>query len=200
MAYIKHEDLCGAFKGNIVYTLGVFSVKINTHSFNLLSPACPSFAGETLLAIRAPIGTQLEVPIPETVSHVCMLLHVPQVQLFVVWSLVSDRLFVCVSRSSTDKENTRSVWRVHLVPSRCCWSIRTRPVPLPLFCPSLLQMTSFRTSQHRRLPPSCPVLPPRSTQISAFSMQSILFMYWTVLLYNLWRDYLCTSFFLSLIH
>ncbi|XP_013889641.1 transcription factor E2F4 [Austrofundulus limnaeus] len=35
MAYVKHEDLCGAFKG------------------------------DTLLAIRAPIGTQLEVPVPE---------------------------------------------------------------------------------------------------------------------------------------
>ncbi|XP_044049018.1 transcription factor E2F4 isoform X1 [Siniperca chuatsi] len=40
MAYIKHDDLCGAFKG------------------------------DTLLAIRAPIGTQLEVPIPEAVSYV----------------------------------------------------------------------------------------------------------------------------------
>ncbi|XP_039664445.1 transcription factor E2F4 isoform X2 [Perca fluviatilis] len=39
MAYIKHEDLCGAFKG------------------------------DTLLAIRAPIGTQLEVPIPEAVLN-----------------------------------------------------------------------------------------------------------------------------------
>nr|XP_040018288.1 transcription factor E2F4-like [Gasterosteus aculeatus aculeatus] len=39
MAYIRHEDLCGAFKG------------------------------ETLLAIRAPIGTQLEVPIPESVLN-----------------------------------------------------------------------------------------------------------------------------------
>lgn len=39
MAYIKHEDLCGAFKG------------------------------DTLLAIRAPIGTQLEVPIPESVLN-----------------------------------------------------------------------------------------------------------------------------------
>lgn len=39
MAYVKHEDLCGAFKG------------------------------DTLLAIRAPIGTQLEVPIPETVLN-----------------------------------------------------------------------------------------------------------------------------------
>ncbi|MEQ2192385.1 Transcription factor e2f4, partial [Xenoophorus captivus] len=37
MAYVKHEDLCGAFKG------------------------------DTLLAIRAPIGTQLEVPVPEIV-------------------------------------------------------------------------------------------------------------------------------------
>ncbi|XP_040024542.1 transcription factor E2F4-like [Gasterosteus aculeatus] len=39
MAYIRHEDLCGAFNG------------------------------ETLLAIRAPIGTQLEVPIPESVLN-----------------------------------------------------------------------------------------------------------------------------------
>uniref|UniRef100_A0A8C8MBV6 E2F/DP family winged-helix DNA-binding domain-containing protein n=1 Tax=Oncorhynchus tshawytscha TaxID=74940 RepID=A0A8C8MBV6_ONCTS len=37
MAYVKHEDLCSAFKG------------------------------DTLLAIRAPTGTQLEVPIPESV-------------------------------------------------------------------------------------------------------------------------------------
>lgn len=39
MAYVKHEDLCGVFKG------------------------------DTLLAIRAPIGTQLEVPIPENVLN-----------------------------------------------------------------------------------------------------------------------------------
>ncbi|XP_078139394.1 transcription factor E2F4 [Centroberyx gerrardi] len=39
MAYVKHEDLCGAFKG------------------------------DTLLAIRAPTGTQLEVPIPESVLN-----------------------------------------------------------------------------------------------------------------------------------
>ncbi|XP_077452257.1 transcription factor E2F4 isoform X1 [Stigmatopora argus] len=40
MAYVKHEDLCGAFKG------------------------------DTLLAIRAPIGTQLEVPRPDAVSTI----------------------------------------------------------------------------------------------------------------------------------
>ncbi|XP_061679778.1 transcription factor E2F4 [Syngnathoides biaculeatus] len=39
MAYVKHEDLCGTFKGN------------------------------TLLAIRAPSGTQLEVPRPESVMN-----------------------------------------------------------------------------------------------------------------------------------
>lgn len=39
MAYVKHEDLCGVF------------------------------TGDTLLAIRAPIGTQLEVPIPENVLN-----------------------------------------------------------------------------------------------------------------------------------
>ncbi|XP_030221149.1 transcription factor E2F4 [Gadus morhua] len=39
MAYVRHEDLCGAFKG------------------------------ETLLAIRAPTGTQLEVPVPEPIHN-----------------------------------------------------------------------------------------------------------------------------------
>uniref|UniRef100_UPI0037E75285 transcription factor E2F4 isoform X2 n=1 Tax=Semicossyphus pulcher TaxID=241346 RepID=UPI0037E75285 len=39
VAYVKHEDLCGAFKG------------------------------DTLLAIRAPIGTQLEVPLPESILN-----------------------------------------------------------------------------------------------------------------------------------
>ncbi|KAK6317987.1 hypothetical protein J4Q44_G00112780 [Coregonus suidteri] len=39
LAYVKHEDLCSAFKG------------------------------DTLLAIRAPTGTQLEVPIPESVLN-----------------------------------------------------------------------------------------------------------------------------------
>ena len=32
------------------------------------SPASSFSSGDTLLAIRAPIGTQLEVPIPESVS------------------------------------------------------------------------------------------------------------------------------------
>lgn len=39
MAYVRHEDLCGVFKG------------------------------ETLLAIRAPTGTQLEVPVPESIHN-----------------------------------------------------------------------------------------------------------------------------------
>ncbi|CDQ91144.1 unnamed protein product [Oncorhynchus mykiss] len=47
MAYVKHEDLCSAFKG------------------------------DTLLAIRAPTGTQLEVPIPESVS-VCIIIPISE--------------------------------------------------------------------------------------------------------------------------
>jgi transcription factor E2F4/5 len=39
MAYVTHEDICHCFKG------------------------------DTLLAIQAPSGTQLEVPIPELVSN-----------------------------------------------------------------------------------------------------------------------------------
>lgn len=88
-----------------------------------------------------------------------------------VLSHISDELIVYVSRSSMDRGNTRSVWRVQLVPLRFCWSIRTRLVPLLLFCPSRLQMTSFRTSQHQRLPPNHPQLPPRCTLILAFTMK-----------------------------
>lgn len=148
------------------------------HGFNLSSPACPPFTGDTLLAIRAPIGTQLEVPIPEAVSQV-FLLKIPIGACTFCLSHISHR--ACVSRSSTDKENTRYVWRVRLVPLRFCWSIRTRPVPLPSFCPSLLQMTSFRASLRRRLPPSCPLPPPRSiyTHTRASSLQSLLFMHRT---------------------
>lgn len=76
---------------------------------------------------------------------------------------VSDHLFV-LSRSSMDRGNTRSVSRAHLVPSRFYWSTRTHPVPPLLFCPSLLQMMSFKASRHRQqhLPHSSPLLPLRS--------------------------------------
>lgn len=90
---------------------------------------------------------------------------------------VSDWINGFLFRSSTVSGNTRSASRVLLVPSRSCWSIRTRPVPLLLFCPSLLQMTSFKTSQHRRPPLSRrPLLSHRS----ASSMQWALFMHWSV--------------------
>lgn len=76
MAYIKHEDLCGAFKGNcfrcsIFFGGGGGVYDKLTNSLCHSSPASPSSSGDTLLAIRAPIGTQLEVPIPESVSQMC---------------------------------------------------------------------------------------------------------------------------------
>lgn len=36
---------------------------------------CHSFRGDTLLVVQAPSGTQLEVPIPETVSTTMFLVH-----------------------------------------------------------------------------------------------------------------------------
>lgn len=132
-------------------------------NFSHSPPPRPPSTGDTLLAIRAPIGTQLEVPIPESVSDVCTgfssVLSGP-----VVVSLISPTVRVC--RFSMDSENTRSVLKVHLVPLKFYWSIKTPPVPLPLFCPFLLQMTSYRTSQLQHLPPRCPLPPHRSTQIS----------------------------------
>lgn len=164
MAYIRHEDLCGAFKGNYFKCSIVVDVFLWRSHWQSHTPfpslACPSSSGDTLLAIRAPIGTQLEVPIPESVSYVRHFLR--SLGPATVLSLVSDWVYVFLSRSSTDRGNTRSVSRVHLVPSRFCWSIRTRPVPLLLFCPSLLQMTSFKTSQRQHLPLSRSLLPPRS--------------------------------------
>lgn len=51
MAYVNHEDICNCFQG------------------------------DTLLAIQAPSGTQLEVPVPQMVSCVqCVLsLYIPPV-------------------------------------------------------------------------------------------------------------------------
>lgn len=130
-------------------------------------PPSPLSSGDTLLAIRAPIGTQLEVPVPEAVSYVygvCFGLYLIQLLLF----HVSDHLFV-LYRSSMDRGNTRSVSRAHLVPLRFYWSTRTHPVPPLLFCPSLPQMMSFKASRHQQqhLPHSSPLLPPRSIMISA---------------------------------
>lgn len=168
MAYIKHEDLCGAFKGDsdaefsqtFFFSFCVLHIYSLKYSFHHSSPACPSSSGDTLLAIRAPIGTQLEVPIPEAVSYVCGILPV-FIQMLLC--LMSQTVDVFLSRSLTARGNTRFVSRVHLVPSRFCWSIRTRPVPLLLFCPSLLQMMSFKASQHQHLPLCRPLLSPRST-------------------------------------
>lgn len=87
-----------------------------------------------------------------------------------VLSNISNELVVFVFRSSMDRGNTRSVWRVQLVPLRFCWSIRTRPVPLLLFCPSRLQMTYFRTSQHQHLPPNYPQQPHRCKVILALTI------------------------------
>ncbi|CAK6969222.1 transcription factor E2F4 [Scomber scombrus] len=45
------------------------SLHVCVFVFNVSPPPCPPFTGDTLLAIRAPIGTQLEVPIPEAVLN-----------------------------------------------------------------------------------------------------------------------------------
>lgn len=72
-----------------------------------------------------------------------------------------------LSRSSTDRGNTRSVSRAQLAPLRFYWSTKTRPVPPLWFYPSLLRMTSFRVSprQRQHLPLSSPLSPPRSAAI-----------------------------------
>lgn len=176
MAYVKHEDLCGAFKGNclrhpLFIDIFLFHIDHLQHSFHTLI-TCLSF----LLRWHTP-------SYPRSHRHTTRGPHTRICKLCVwfvhsvrfihpatVLSHVSDWLSFS-SRSSTDRENTRSVSRVHLVPSRFCWSTRTRPVPLLLFCLSLLQMMSFKASQHRYLPLSRPPLPPRSTETSAFSME-----------------------------
>ena len=82
MAYVRHEDLCGAFKGkhnslhnerhcvDLVMLCVVLPLERTSVYHYDINEAPPS-AGETLLAIRAPTGTQLEVPVPEPVS-VCV--------------------------------------------------------------------------------------------------------------------------------
>ena len=57
-------------------------------SFFQLSPPFLTSTGDTLLAIRAPIGTQLEVPIPEAVSNMG--------SLCILCPIRSGYCFVCV--------------------------------------------------------------------------------------------------------
>lgn len=71
MAYVKHDDLCGAFKGifptDLKLVVGPLTVALRL-SHDQSCVFLFFFADETLLAIRAPIGTQLEVPRPEDVG------------------------------------------------------------------------------------------------------------------------------------
>ena len=153
MAYIKHDDLCGSFKG--MFQNYLFSFSFLSHALTLITThvsLCRRHTSSDSCSHRHTTrGAHTRSCKYGVLSVSCPLLL----------SRVTDP--VSVSRSPMGRGNTRSVSRVHLVLSRFCWSIRTRPVPLLLFCPSLLQMTSFRTSQH--LPPSRPLLPPRSTRM-----------------------------------
>lgn len=186
MAYIKHEDLCGAFKGK--YFRGSMVIDIFLwHSHWQSQTQFPSLV--TCLSFLRwhtpcdPCSHWHTTRGPHTRScKLCVwFVHfVGSLGPATALSHVSDWVYVFLSRSSTDRGNTRSVSRVHLDPLRFCLSIRTHPAPLPLFCPSLLQMTSFKASQRRHLPLIRPLLPPRSTQISAFSMQLALSPYSSV--------------------
>lgn len=97
MAYVKHEDLCGAFKGScsrwLFFVVCDTSAVLNSFHHYL---TLPFSSGDTLLAIRAPIGTQLEVPIPESVSYVCgvCISCTPFIQLLLC--LMSQTGYVCV--------------------------------------------------------------------------------------------------------
>ncbi|XP_064414538.1 transcription factor E2F4 isoform X1 [Latimeria chalumnae] len=58
LAYVTHEDICRCFKGATPVGSG------DAEAAEVLG-----WSGDTLLAIRAPSGTQLEVPIPDGVQN-----------------------------------------------------------------------------------------------------------------------------------
>lgn len=108
MAYVKHEDLCGTFKGSFLllsYASYSFShIFLFMHLFifsmtyhHVFLSFSFYFIGDTLLAIRAPIGTQLEVPIPESVSSV-YIFSICVVDLLLLLCLLpqTELLFLCV--------------------------------------------------------------------------------------------------------
>lgn len=153
MAYVKHEDLCGAFKG--IY-ISCCLVLLTLKSW-CVSKA-PFFVFCRWHTLSYPCSNRNTARGARTRS--CKFPHLVSFGLAVLWFLIWQLMCVCLCRRSTDKGNTRSASRALLVPSRFYWSTRTLPVPLLLFCPSRLQMTSFKGYQH--LPLSSPRQPHRS--------------------------------------
>lgn len=47
----------------------MFSLALYTYSYVTHEDICDAFSGDTLLAVMAPSGTQLEVPVPEMVRY-----------------------------------------------------------------------------------------------------------------------------------
>ena len=46
----------------------LYSLTLHTYKYISHEDVCDAFVGDTLLAVVAPSGTQLEVPMPETVT------------------------------------------------------------------------------------------------------------------------------------
>lgn len=163
MAYIKHEDLCGAFKGtffffNCVICLCCVCTQRSHHSssFFLRGHAAgnPGAHRNTARSSHTRICRLCEM-------YIC--LHLATIVLLVShWGHVSFRF-------SMDRGSTRSISKARPVPLRSYWSTRTLPVPPPLCCQFLLLMRSCKASQHQqpRLPLSLPL--PRSTQLPLVS-------------------------------
>jgi len=51
------------------YPIGICSLELFTYSYVTHEDICDAFGGDTLLAVMAPSGTQLEVPVPEMVCY-----------------------------------------------------------------------------------------------------------------------------------
>lgn len=51
----------------MVLALATCSLTLCTYSYVTHEDICDAFGGDTLLAVMAPSGTQLEVPVPEMV-------------------------------------------------------------------------------------------------------------------------------------
>lgn len=101
--------------GCIALSLGTCSLALYTYSYVTHEDICDAFSGDTLLAVMAPSGTQLEVPVPEMVN-----MHFFAFIIFFFGCLSSPSLY-CWFRATVVRKSTRWTCEVTQLPSRWCW-------------------------------------------------------------------------------
>lgn len=152
---MKHEDLCGAFKGSFLIWFFICVVLPVQSSHSSLSSFLRGHAAGHPGTYWYTTGGSHPRNCrscgmyawfrPSIQSQLCVKHH--------VGAHVSFRFL-------KDRGSTKSTSKAQPVPLRFSWSTRTRPAPPPLYCQFPLQTKSSKASQHQRPPLSLPF--PRS--------------------------------------